>query len=233
MKTLSEIKTDYNLLLRQKSKYKKTLKELKSSIKQEKENTKNLLLARDIISAEAEQAQANFKFRINSLVTMVIRSVFAQRDLEFMLTMERKANRLEAKPIIMEGKEEYDDPKRDVGGSLIDLISFALRIVLWSMQKPKTRPVFILDEPFKQIGKGQMLYRTGAMLREISRKLGLQLIIITHEPQLQEIADRAFLVELRDGKTIVQQQIGDQTEGTNKKESKEQIPKIRRKSSKA
>jgi DNA repair exonuclease SbcCD ATPase subunit len=33
------------------------------------------------------------------------------------------------------------------------------------------------------------------MLKEISRKLHLQLIIITHESELIDVADRAYLVE--------------------------------------
>lgn len=198
-----DLQAQYRLLLKQREIDKVLLKSESRALSQTKKHRDNLLKARAIITEEAELAQKNFSDRINSLVTMVIQSVFSHRDLRFELKLERKANRLEARPVIYENGEEYDDIKADTGGSIIDLISFSMRIVLWSMQEPPTIPVFILDEPFKQIGKGRMLDRTGAMLKEISRKLDIQIIIVTHEPQLQQIADKAFFVDLKDGVSVI------------------------------
>jgi DNA repair exonuclease SbcCD ATPase subunit len=199
----SELQSKYFFYQKQKQQSEDELKTAEKNLKKNQKELEHLLMARELISMEAEETQKAFQQRINSLVTMVIRSVFVEREIDFRLHIERKKNRLEVKPVLIENDIEYDDIKFDFGGSMIDLISFALRVVLWSMQKPKSRAIFILDEPFKQIGKGIMLERAGKMVRELSERLGIQIILITHEKQLQEIADKAFHVDMINGETIV------------------------------
>ena len=87
--------------------------------------------------------------------------------------------------------------KDDEGGGLIDVISFALRVVLHSLETPQSRNVLVLDEPLKWTGK--LMSKAGQMIKEISNRLGLQVILVTHEPELSEIADRSFFVEQVDG----------------------------------
>ena len=84
-------------------------------------------------------------------------------------------------------------PLDSSGVGAIDVASFALRIAAWSIQFPKSRPVIILDEPFKFLDKSKH-GRASEMLKELSLKLGLQFIIVTHEEGLTENADRIFKV---------------------------------------
>ncbi|KKM00110.1 hypothetical protein LCGC14_1807670 [marine sediment metagenome] len=161
----------------------------------------NLIKARWILTEVAKETQIRFKAKVESLVTMAIQSVF-DRPFKFVLEFERKRNKLECRPIVMEGDAEYV-PKDDLGGGIIDIISFALRVVLWSLQQPRSRNTLILDEPMKYVGKGELLDRAGQMLREVSHRLGIQLILVTHEPQLADIADIAYEVEHVKGKSVV------------------------------
>lgn len=166
-----------------------------------KRDYENLIKARWILTEVAKETQIRFKERVESLVTMAIQSVF-DRSFKFVLEFERKRNKLECRPIVMEGDAEYV-PKDDLGGGIIDIISFALRVVLWSLQQPRSRNTLILDEPMKYVGKGELLDRAGQMLREVSHRLGIQLILVTHEPQLADIADIAYEVEHIKGKSVV------------------------------
>ncbi len=166
-----------------------------------KANYENLIKARWILTEVAKETQIRFKAKVESLVTMAIQSVF-DRPFKFVLEFERKRNKLECRPVVMEGDSEYT-AKDDLGGGIVDVISFAMRIVLWSLQQPRSRNTIILDEPMKFVGKGELLDRAGQMLKEISHKLGIQLIIVTHEPQLAEIGDIAYLVEHKKGKSHV------------------------------
>jgi len=161
----------------------------------------DLIKARWVIAEVVKLTQERFKQRVESLITMVMRSVF-NRDFEFELIMERKRNKLECRPIIKENGYEFD-PKFDRGGGLIDVVSFAFRLVLWNLEKPKSRNVFILDEPFRFIGKGSMLEKIGKMLKELSEKLIFQIIMITHEKQLESIADKVFYVSYDKGKSCI------------------------------
>jgi DNA repair exonuclease SbcCD ATPase subunit len=80
----------------------------------------------------------------------------------------------------------------------VDVASFALRIASWSMARPRTDNVIILDEPFRFLSENYQ-ERASNMLREVSQKLGIQLIIVTHETVLTTSADRIFEVSIKKG----------------------------------
>lgn len=175
----------------------RSLKEKKKQAAQKKHQAEVLLKAKWVLTEVARLTQERFKGRVESLVTMAIKAVF-DRPFGFELVFERKRNKMECKPIVYEileggGRVEYDDPKEDVGGSLIDVISFALRVVLWSLERPRRRSVIILDEPMKNMGK--LTFLGGQMLKEVSRGLGFQLIIVTHDKRLARVADSVYLVK--------------------------------------
>lgn len=160
----------------------------------------DLVKARFVITEVTRLTQERFKQRVEFLITMIIRSVF-DRDFKFELIMEKKRNKLECRPVIKENGNEFD-PKFERGGGLIDVISFAFRIVLWSLEKPRSRNVFVLDEPFRFIGR-EMLKKVGKMLKKLSEKLNFQIIMITHEKALEDIADKTFYVRYKDKKSFI------------------------------
>jgi DNA repair exonuclease SbcCD ATPase subunit len=164
-----------------------------------KVNYENLIKARWILTEVAKETQIRFKERVESLVTMAIQAVYNE-PFRFVLEFERKRNKLECRPVVMEGDAELV-PKDDMGGGIIDIISFALRVVLWSLQQPRSRNTLILDEPMLAVG--DLIDKAGQMLREVSHRLGIQLIIVTHATQLAEIADIAYHVERIKGKSVV------------------------------
>ncbi|MFA5355262.1 MAG: hypothetical protein WC302_00790 [Candidatus Paceibacterota bacterium] len=170
--------------------------EVKSNqVSEMKQVVEDQIQARFFISEAARLTQSRFKEKIESLVTMAVQSVF-DRPFKFQLVFERKRNKMECLPIITEminGKESvYSDMEEDVGGGLIDIVAFASRIVLWSLEKPRSRNTIILDEPMKNMG--ELISLGGQILREISHKLNFQIILVTHEDPLIEVSDRAYRV---------------------------------------
>ena len=149
--------------------------------------------ARVVLQEVAQLSQARLKKKVESLVTSAISSVFVDRDLNFELVFLQKANRIEVLPVVME-RNHQQIPKDDMGGGIIDIIAFALRVVLWSMQKPRSRATFVLDEPMKNVSTGRYRKKAVEMFAEISEKLNLQLIIVTHIDELSETADRIYRV---------------------------------------
>jgi DNA repair exonuclease SbcCD ATPase subunit len=175
---------------------------LKSDIKlkenriNEKNNlVDNLNKASWVLTEVQKKTQERFKEKIEGLVSLAIKSVY-DRPFGFELVFERKRDKMEIKPLIYEivngQKEYYEDAENELGGGIVDICSFSLRVVLWTMETPRSRNVFILDEPGKNLGALLPLF--GQMLREVSHKLNFQLIIITHDDALAEMADRVFVV---------------------------------------
>ena len=142
----------------------------------------------------AEQTQRQFREQVERLSTAAVHSVF-DRPYQVKLSSERKRGRMETEILVVENGEEFQ-PRAEMGGSMVDLLSFAMRIILWSMQAPRSRNTFILDEPFKFLGNETgYLEKAGKLMKELSRRMGLQFIIITHEDDLKVIADKAFSVK--------------------------------------
>ena len=174
------------------------------SVLDKREKYEDLIKARWVLTEVQQQTQQRFKDVVESLVTMAIKSVF-DRPFKFELEFERKRNQMECHPIVKEivGDQEriYDNPEDDMGGGILDIISFAFHIVLWSLEKPRSRNVFIMDEPMKNLGK--LIVLGGKVLKEISKKLHIQIILVTHDEELLEIADKAFVVTHNGNKSFV------------------------------
>jgi len=77
-----------------------------------------------------------------------------------------------------------------------------LRVASWSMQRPKSQATLILDEPLRFLSADHQ-EQASVMIKEISQKLGIQFIIITHEPILASYADKVFETKIRKGITQV------------------------------
>lgn len=190
--SIEEINREFSEIKARKKILQQNLDSLLDKTLSEKEQVELKVKARWVLTEVATLTQKRFKEKVETLVTMAIKSVF-DRPFQFFLEFERKRNKMECRPEIKElvnGKYRTFDPTEDMGGGIIDIISFALRIVLWNLEKPRSRNVIVLDEPMKNLGK--MVSLAGQVLREISHKLDFQLIIITHEDELIEIADRAY-----------------------------------------
>jgi len=164
-------------------------------VKRIKEDAARFIKARWVVSEVSRLTQNRFKTRVEELVTRAIRSVMDQRLrglVEFEIKGRGKAD------CYLRLLDEHDNPympKYEQGGLMINLIGFALNIVLLCLQRPRSRKLLVLDERFPFSGKGEPLRRVGQMLKEISHSLGFQMIIVTHEPELAEIADRAWEVD--------------------------------------
>jgi len=94
------------------------------------------------------------------------------------------------------------NPMDAVGGGVVDVAAYALRIALWSLKRPRPRPVMILDEPMRFLSR-DLQGRASTMIREIGSKLSIQHVIVSHEENLLEAADKVFAVENKKGVSVV------------------------------
>ena len=138
----------------------------------------------------AKQIQRKARTHIESIVTMAIQTVYHQ-PFKFKMVFEEKRKNITCTPLVVIDDKEYS-PKDSMGGAMLDIIGFALRITLWSMRVPRTRNTFILDEPFRFCG--DLTYRTGLMIKKLSQQLNFQVLLVTHDPDLKEICDKVWSI---------------------------------------
>jgi DNA repair exonuclease SbcCD ATPase subunit len=163
----------------------------KSKLQQQTElRYNNALKARILLQEAAEATQRNIEHQLGSLVTMALKSIFRE-PYEFRVRFEQKRNKTECLLLLVRNGEEIN-PVDAVGGGVLDVISFALRIAFWCLRR--TRPFFAFDEPFKFVSAN---YRpdVGEMIRMLSRRLGLQFLMVSHLEELLPYADN--LVEVK------------------------------------
>ncbi len=156
-----------------------------------KEYNNNLQKARLVVSEAGKYTQSYLKDYIENMVTTALQAVF-EEEYHFIIDFDIKRNKPEAK-ISLKIRGEEVDPKDSVGGGVLDVASFALRVVLWSIENPRSSNVLILDEPMRFLhGK---IDNATKMIRELSNKLGLQIIIVSQLEELAEGADKIFSVK--------------------------------------
>lgn len=159
-----------------------------------KSDRNNIERAQIIIQEVALETQENLRFRISSLISLAISSVFGEDAPKFDIQFEHKNNRVVAQLFLVDGEENQYDPLDDCGGGLADVCAFALQICFWSLQTPQSRNTLILDEPLKWLKGGDLPIKGAEMIKQLSTKLGLQIIMVSHSEELIDTADRVFEV---------------------------------------
>ena len=186
--SIEAIQKEYDKLLARQTLLLVDNKTRKNTVRRTRGEISAHIEARDTITKVIELTQYKIKKSIEKIVTLAIRSVF-YRPYTFHLTMKQIRNQIEYIPTVKE-HGHVRDPKADLGGGMMDVIAIAFRIVLWSIEVPRSRALLILDQPFPNCGS--LIVRAGAMAKELSQELKIQLLIITHEKKLAQIADRTW-----------------------------------------
>lgn len=164
-----------------------------------KRSADDLLEVRALFQKAAQDTQQKLEFHISNLVSTALAAVFDD-PYTFQLEFVQKRNKTEAELWFVRNGEKMK-PIDASGGGAVDVASFALRIAFWSLTK-KTRPLIILDEPFKHLSS-DLQNRASDMLKMLSENLGLQIILVSHIDQLILNAAKEFKVSLNRGKSEV------------------------------
>ena len=148
----------------------------KKSLKKKQQHLQDLGEAQTIIHEVAETIQQSAHNQISSIVTKCLIEVFGMDAYEFKIEFIKRSTKTEAKIVLSRDGEEYDY-KREVGGGVLDVISFALRISAIMMTRPKVNKVIILDEPFKNLRGQQHRSRIKNLVQQLADELDIQFII--------------------------------------------------------
>lgn len=168
---------------------------------QEKELSEKVSSALAVAQIVAEQTQTKLEFHISNLVSMALAAVW-DNPYTFQLRFTKRRDKTECDLVFIKNGKETDDVLGSAGGGVGDVASFALRLAVWSLNR--SRNVQILDEPFKYVSL-DLQERCSAMLKKLSKELGIQIIMVSHLPNLIGSADKVFSVELKDGISIVKE----------------------------
>lgn len=180
----------------------------KEAIKLRKEIRKLNILHRIFSSIITSMREVVIQ-ELRTVITPIVKHIFVTEDFSFDVKYQKVGNHHRYTPVIMDG-DRVRIPKYDSGGGLIPILDFALRVAFLEFGSQKFEKVLFLDEPFGWLGN--LSYRTTDIITKLSRKLGIQFIINTHDFSLLEFADKKWRVvkknkishvkEIKDGKLL-------------------------------
>jgi len=198
---LKDVKSKLDKIKGEKEHIARTVFNNNIEIRSKKRNLSQYEEARDIIRIVAQITQAQLEYKISELASLAISSIFSQ-PYKFITEFVLKRNKVEVNFLVEDSEGSRFDPMNANGGGLIDVISFGLRLTMWTIKKPQPRPVIILDEPFRFLSR-DLQQKAGELLKELSRRFGMQFIIVSHDTALIECADKVFKVEKIRGRSEV------------------------------
>lgn len=192
-----------NILERKKGKrieLKKSINTLELEIETSMYSMQCLEEARSIIRLIGLQIQQELQYHISDITSLALEGIFKE-PYKLLLDFVERRNKTEC-DIFFERDGEKFKPLDSSGGGAVDVAAFALRVASWSMQKPRPRNLIILDEPMRFLS-AEYQENASLMIKEISSKLGIQFIIITHNTTLASFADKVFEVSIKNGKSLI------------------------------
>jgi len=175
---------------------------LQEQLKEKKRSLIRHEQAREIVREVGLKTQQQLQFHIEDVVSMALDAVFPD-PYKFTIDFVQRRNKTECDLYFVRDGNKVD-PLTASGVGVVDVAAFALRIASWSMMQPRTRNTIILDEPFRFLSENYQ-EQASNMLKEISQKLGIQFILVTHEQTLTEAADKVFEVSIRKGRSKIKE----------------------------
>ena len=139
MLSVREIRFDYEnrfsryMLLREQSAEKVRL------IGEKKRLVEDYTQAKWVLTQALLLTEKRFSTYLESMVNFVLGSVYTE-DLKFKATFEMDRGKPSCDLMVQDGENPPYYPKDETGGGILDVISFALRIILWSLKDPRSAP---------------------------------------------------------------------------------------------
>lgn len=179
-----------------KSQIQKQLQETKDLKKYSEKKLKLIEEAQIFLQKVAQSTQEKLKFQIEDIVNLALESVFPDEYL-FQMNFEVSRGKTEAELVFQDKRTgQTINPMEASGGGVIDITTFALRIAAFALESG-TDNLIILDEPFKFVSR-DLQERAGEILKTLSEKMKLQVIMVTHIPEFIDVADKVFEVKKND-----------------------------------
>jgi len=202
MDEIRQLRTRLDQQIGRKQQIEHGIKETESTVRDKRRALRRHEQAREIIREVGLKTQQQLQVHISDITTLALDAIF---DDPYKLVVEfvQRRNKTEC-DLLFERDGQRITPLSASGGGPVDVAAFALRVASWSMQNPRSRNVLILDEPFRFLSVN-LLPKAGEMLNQLSEKLDLQIIMVTHEEELAEMADKIFQVSMHRGKSKVEQ----------------------------
>ena len=158
------------------------------------------LLLQETSSLAREKARR----QIEHTVTHALQFVFGP-GISFRIELVERRNQPEAEFYVVSqyGEVEVKTRPQDArGGGVVDVVSLALRVSLLETLRPPMLGPLLLDEPGKHLSD-EFAPHLALLIKEMSGTFSRQVLMVTHNRHFTEAADQVYLVEIKEGRSIL------------------------------
>lgn len=182
--------------------------------------------AKRLLELFVRSTETSIKSFLEPIVTEGLEFVFEQY-LKFHVVFFQRRNQVEADFVILRNEEqenlfqelmatgdvtkELEDIVREskninfmYGGAINQVLGLILRIVLFHTLR--VRGPLVLDEPSSAVSPAYNS-RLGQLISSLSKRLSIQIILITHSSELASFAEKTYLVSKTVGESVVEQEV--------------------------
>jgi len=152
----------------------------------------------------AQAVQKQIAWHLGNITTRCLQVVFGN-NYSVKAEFNERRGKLECDVVLVKDQLETD-PLDSNGGGVVDVLSFAFKVAVWAITAGQRHPTIVLDEPFKHLSL-ELHGRAMEMVRQLADQMGMQILMVTHSPELAEGADKVYRVSLRARQSIVQEVI--------------------------
>jgi DNA repair ATPase RecN len=197
---ITTMQTDYSKEVGARNLLLKDLADTETDLAQAKDDIANWDLEQVLFTEASDFARIQTLGHIEQVVTAGLQTVFTDEEhLGFKVNMRKLGDVPAADWRITDKAGEHDienDPEDADGGGVSDVVSLALRAALLELFRAEG-PVFF-DESGKHVS-AEYSKNLAYFVKTYAEKTGRQVINITHNRALAEVADKAYQVIKRDG----------------------------------
>lgn len=170
----------------------------KSCVEMEKAEAKELILkkASSLLQQCSIQLRESMVGSIEETVTWAVKN-FLDGDWSFKTHFAQKRSQWECTFQLIDPRGNENDLKYGSGRGMSDVVAFSLFVMFSALFNKNSRLPIVLDEPIPYLGTEveKTAERAVAFLKNITERLNMQIIMITHQTPLVEAGDRAYYFE--------------------------------------
>jgi len=177
----------------------------KRKLKKELDTAKK---AQAIIQYAAQATQKKIEYSISEITSLSLSAVF-DRPYKFICRFKKFGSKSTHCDFLFSVDGEEIDPTSSDSGGACNIAALGLLCTIYTLTQPKTRPILFIEEPFLELKGRRANIRGLKLINLLSRKLGIQFIIISDErvdiKYIKKYSDKVFKATMEKGISIIKE----------------------------
>ncbi len=152
----------------------------------------------------ANSRRSTIKTKIESVLTEAIKMIYGEQyHVELVYSVKNNRSHMDIEVVKKTPLGIVQRTMEGFGGGISDCLSVPLRllVLLGSKQSDK---VCILDEAYKHVDVDRV-ENVANFIKNIAKKLGVQIILLSHHEAMVSVADSVFQIKDDNGKSLIKQ----------------------------